>query len=251
MKQKDRYAMMQTDPNQLALEQERERMRQSVLSSVSHDLKTPLSCIIGALEIYNRTKDRLSAPQKETLLATALNEAYRLDKFVTNILDMAKLESKTVKVKNELFQIGELLEDCVSSYKAHFKSCDINLSTAPTTEEPAFVISDPALLARAVCIILDNAAKHGIKNPVITITYKRIKNRAIITIRDNGQGINELKLNHIFSKYERFSTKDHKEAGTGLGLPICSEIMQLLGGRVSAANCKDNSGAIFTLEFNT
>mgnify|MGYP001598008511 FL=1 len=249
MMQKDIYSMMPIEPNQLTLEQERESMRQSVLSSVSHDLKTPLSCIIGALEIYNRTKDRLSVDQKDTLLATALSEAYRLDKFVTNILDMAKLESRTVKVKNEPFQIGELLEDCVSSCGSNFKSYDINLSSSTTTE-PQFVISDPALLARAICIILDNAVKHGIKNPVISISYKRVGTRAAITIRDNGQGINEAKFAHIFSKYERFSTKDHKEAGTGLGLPICSEIMQLLGGHVSAANCADNSGAIFTLEFN-
>src|SRR4051812_36475440 len=96
-----------------AFEQERERLHRIVLSSVSHDLKTPLACIIGSLEIFERTKEKLTLEKRNTLINTALQEAYRLDSFITNILDMAKFESDAVKVKKEVCVMELLLEDCL------------------------------------------------------------------------------------------------------------------------------------------
>lgn len=85
---------MKKNPPENAFEQERERTHRGMMSSVSHDLKTPLACIIGALEIYKRTQETLSPENKETLINTALDEAHRLDRFVTSILDATRLENK-------------------------------------------------------------------------------------------------------------------------------------------------------------
>lgn len=229
-----------------AFEQERERLHRSVLTSVSHDLKTPLTCIIGSLEVYERTKEKLTFEKKNTLINTALKEAYRLDSFVTNILDMARLENGAVKLKKELCVMDLLLEDCLIMLGHRLHECDISIKAVPKAFS---VTTDALLLMRAVCILLDNAAKYSPLKPIIKVEYEKIGDQAVIRIEDNGPGIPESKLEEIFSKYARFAVEDHKHAGTGLGLPICREIMRLLGGTVTVKNLVGGKGAEFTLAF--
>src|SRR5436305_33782 len=112
-------------------EQERERLHRTVLTSVSHDLKTPLSCIIGSLEIYERTKEKLTLDKKNTLINTALQEAYRLDSFITNILDMAKLESNAIRLKKELCVMDLLLEDCLILLGRRLSECRVSIKPIP------------------------------------------------------------------------------------------------------------------------
>lgn len=225
--------------------QDHEQLHRNVLTSVSHDLKTPLTCIIGALEVYERSKEKLTLEKKNTLIHTALQEAYRLDGFITNILDMAKLENGDLALKKELCVMDLLLEDCLIMLGSRLRDSEVNIKAVGDT----FTLNtDPMLLTRAICIVLDNAAKYGPRHPVICVEYEKIEEQVIIRIGDNGLGIPKSKLEDIFSKYTRFAIQDHKHAGTGLGLPICREIMRLLGGTVTAANQK-GSGAEFTLAF--
>lgn len=232
----------QSDP----FEEEREKLHRAVLTSVSHDLKTPLSCIIGSLEIFERTKEKLTAEKKNTLIHTALQEAYQLDSFITNILDMAKLESGAVKLKKEVCVMDLLLEDCLVLLGHRLDACDVTIKAVPVTFP---VTTDPLLLMRAICIVLDNAAKYGTAHPKIGVEYEKVGSRVLICIRDDGPGIPKPKLKEIFSKYARFAIQDHKHSGTGLGLPICREIMRLLGGTVTVANCAGGKGVVFTLAF--
>ena len=104
---------------------ERELMHRQMMSSVSHDLKTPLASIIGSLEIHDQMKAQLKPEKKQALLDTALQEAYRLDNFITNILDMAKLENGQVRVKKELCDIGELLQACTNQLASRLKDSDV------------------------------------------------------------------------------------------------------------------------------
>ncbi len=229
-----------------SFEQEREKLHRAVLTSVSHDLKTPLSCIIGSLEIYERTKEKLTLDKKNILINTALQEAYRLDSFVTNILDMARLESGTVKVKKELCVMDLLLEDCLILLGRRLQECDVSIKAIPATFP---VTTDPLLLQRAICIVMDNAARYASLHPVINVEYEKAGDQVIIRVQDNGPGIPKEKMEEIFSKYARFAIQDHKHSGTGLGLPICREIMRLLGGTVTVANLTGGKGAVFTLAF--
>lgn len=234
-------------PHHESFELEREQLHRSVLTSVSHDLKTPLSCIIGSLEIFERTKDRLTIEQKDTLIDTALQEAYRLDSFITNILDMAKLESGAVKLKKEVCLMGLLLEDCLILLGRRLLNCEVRIKAVPATFS---VTTDPLLLMRAICILLDNAAKYCVSHrSVIDVEYEKIGDQVVIRVEDNGPGIPESKMEEIFSKYARFASQDHKHSGTGLGLPICREIMRLLGGTVTVENHPGGKGAVFTLSF--
>jgi len=225
---------------------ERERLHRNILSLVSHDLKTPLACIIGSLQIHERTKDKLSPDKKNILINTALEEAYRLDNFVTNILDMAKFESNAVTLKKELYSMEWLMEDCLILLGHRLRECDVHVRAIPA----AFPITtDSTLLIRAMGILLDNAAKFSSLHPVITVEYEKIGKQVLIRIEDNGPGIPESQQAEIFSKYTQFITPNHHPIGTGLGLPICWEIMRLLDGTVSVANRADSKGAVFTLSF--
>jgi two-component system sensor histidine kinase KdpD len=229
------------------LDREREHMHRQMLSSVSHDLKTPLASVIGSLEIYERLGDKLTPEKKEILIATALQEAYRLDNFITNILDMARLENGAVNVRQESCNIERLIKDCLTRLGNRLK--DTAVKTEVVQEVPE-VITDPTLLTRAVCLLLDNAVKYGGTPPAIHITYgKDEAQQSFIRIQDNGLGIPDTVKDSIFSKYTRFSRQDRQNAGTGLGLAICREIMRLLQGRVMAEN-QEGGGAVFTLYFS-
>ncbi len=232
--------------NSRTLDNGSEDLHRRILTSVSHDLKTPLACIIGSLEIFERSKQKLSQEKKDTLIHTALHEAYRLDGFITNILDMARLESGAVNVKKEPCDLDLLLDDCrvVMLQQAHGRVIAITGS-----HQPFMVMTDPLLLTRAVCILLDNAIKYSPLEAIIHMEYLTIEGLAVIRVLDNGSGIPEIKHEEIFSKYSRFALEDHIHSGTGLGLPICRAVMRLLGGTVTVTNRTETSGTIFTLAF--
>jgi two-component system sensor histidine kinase KdpD len=227
-------------------ERERERLHRQILSSVSHDLKTPLASIIGSLEVYERMDGRLSECQRQSLITVALQEAYRLDNFITNILDMAKLENGMVKLRRETVALGALLEDCITRLGHRLRESKV-LIEAPTG--PCELMTDPTLLARAVCLLLDNAVKYGGHPATIRIAFGQDdEGQRFICVMDNGAGVSEARLEDIFSKYTRLARGDQQNAGTGLGLAICRAIMRLLQGSVTAANDKEG-GMIFTLHF--
>jgi two-component system sensor histidine kinase KdpD len=221
----------------------REQMHRQMLSSVSHDLKTPLATMIGSLEIYQRMYEKLSPEKRATLVQSALMEAYRLDNFITNILDMAKLESGAVKAQPALFDLHLTLNDCVTRLGPRANQHKIrivgNADKSPKT--------DAALLARAVGLLLDNATKHAGKPAEIGVEYACDGKTITIHVRDNGPGIPAGREEAIFSKYTRLTRHDQQNAGTGLGLSICRQIMVLLGGDVTL-NKSAEQGAHFTLE---
>jgi len=222
---------------------ERERLHRQMLSAVSHDLKTPLVSIIGALEVLERMKDKLSDDKKLSLVNIALQEAYRLDNFIANILDMARLENKRVKIKREKIKIRDTIRHCLTGMNNHLRESTIHFNTSNSTE----VITDPVLLCRVLGLVLDNAIQYGGKSPVIHIEYGADEmNVGFITIRDNGEGIPEAQLKNIFSKYTQYGRQG--SSGTGLGLTISTAIMKLLNGTITAAN-HPNGGAVFTLRF--
>jgi len=224
-------------------EQIREQLHRQMLSAVSHDLKTPLATIIGALEIYIRMASRLTKEKNDELINSALGEAYRLDNFITNILDMAKLESSMVKVRFEQVNLTYLIKDCIIKLGPRGSRCAINLNS----HDGEVVNADPMLLGRAIGMVLENAMKHGGKPPTIDVNYgKSPDGGAFVSVRDHGPGLPQGKEEDIFSKYTRFSKADQQNAGTGLGLAICRRLVELQGGNVHGETHTDG-GAEFTL----
>lgn len=218
----------------------------NLLTSLATNINVPLSLIISSLEIFERTKDRLTPSKQDTLIDTALQESYRLNRLITNTFDLVKLENREVKVNKTSYMIEWLLEDCLTLLNKRISGCNITIK--PSLESFP-IITDRKLLMRAICIVVDNAAQHSPPNPAINIEYKRIDKQVIIDIKDNGPGINENRLEEIFTKQAELSMEDSNQAGNGLELIICREIMHLLGGTVKASNLSSGKGSVFTLAF--
>ncbi len=233
----------QNPEDSVVLDEEREQLHRKMLSSVSHDLKTPLASIIGALEVFDRMKDKLSDDKKLALTQVALQEAYRLDNFITNILDMARFENNLVKPREERTEIRAVINDCMLRLNNRLHGATIHFKPS----EPIEILTDPVLLTRAICLVIDNGVKYGGTPPIVNIECGRTDAQsAFITIHDNGLGVpNELR-EKIFSKYTRFVREDQQNAGTGLGLAITRIIMRLLHGGIDVSNHSEG-GACFIL----
>lgn len=223
----------------------REQIHRQMLSAVSHDLKTPLATIIGSLEIYSRMDEKLSREKQRSLVISALSEAYRLDNFISNILDMAKLESGMVQVNNEKCDLKSLLEDAITRLGPRRERGELRLQRIGSGST---VNTDPMLMGRAVQLLLENALRHTGKHPVVVVDYGIEGSKGVIRIRDNGPGIPRGQEKNIFSKYTRLGDSDTRNAGTGLGLAICQGIMRILSGEVKAEN-DTAGGAVFLLVF--
>lgn len=231
-------------PIEASLSEERERMHRAMLSSVSHDLKTPLASIIGSLEIYERMHERLSEEKKQMLIRTALSESYRLDNFITNILDMAKLENNMVSLRKEPLSLSSFLGDIITNLGPRI---DKNRVVLPQHIPAVKLHTDTTLLARAVSIVLDNAAKHGAYPITINYALNKERQEFQIIVADEGEGVPKGKEKDIFAKYTRYAKGDHQNAGTGLGLPIATEIMRILGGSLVALPSSIGAQFVFSL----
>ena len=237
--------MKKKSPPPENFDETREQIHRQMLSAVSHDLKTPLATIIGSLEIYNRMDEKLSREKQRSLVISALSEAYRLDNFISNILDMAKLESGMVQVNNEKCDLKSLLEDAITRLGPRRERGELRLQRIGSGST---VNTDPMLMGRAVQLLLENALRHTGKHPVVVVDYGIEGSKGVIRVRDNGPGIPRGQEKNIFSKYTRLGDSDTRNAGTGLGLAICQGIMRILSGEVKAEN-DTAGGAVFLLVF--
>jgi two-component system sensor histidine kinase KdpD len=230
-----------------AFDEQREQMHRQLFTAVSHDLKTPLSSMIGSLEIYQRLHGKLDAAKCEALIDTALQEAYRLDNFVSNILDMAKLESGIVTLRKTGFDLETLIRDCLTSLDNRLKGLQVTLHRDAVAAVEG--TGDTTLICRALTLLIDNAVRYGGAPPAIDIYFGAMApNLLRITVADNGKGVPAAQKEKVFEKYTRFAKSDSQNAGTGLGLPICRAVMKVMGGTVEIDN-HHTGGARFTLLF--
>lgn len=223
---------------------EREKLRSMLLSSVSHDLKTPLASVIGSLGVYRSMGERLPDEQKKTLINTALDEAQRLDSFITNILDMTRIESGQVQLKQEWVRPRDLVTDVQK--RLHIRLRNHTLVYKSTVDD--FEIhADIVMTGQVIQNLLDNAGKYTPEGSHIEISWgKNEPGEFFLSIRDTGAGIPESYLDKVFDKYARIKKQDSQAAGTGLGLAIAKAVMREQGGNITASNHVDG-GAIFTI----
>ena len=225
------------------IREEREKLRSMLLSSVSHDLKTPLASIIGALSIYRSQGKKLALEKQEMLIETALQESERLDSFITNILDMTHLESGKIEFKREWGDMQGIIQHVARRLEHRLRQHKIVIHPAPKNVE---IMMDIMMLEQVLQNVLDNACKYTPQGTLIEINSAIEGKDFVCSIRDHGTGLPNEKLEHVFDKYARLHKQDSQIAGTGLGLAICKAMMEAQGGSIVAANHPDG-GAIFTL----
>jgi two-component system sensor histidine kinase KdpD len=224
------------------LRAEGDRWRAALLASVSHDLKTPLASIIGALSSLRSYGARFDEETRGELLSTALEEAERLNRFVANLLDMTRLDAGAVAPKRASVDAGELIGAAVRRAQRLLARHRVELDIA--SDLPPLSL-DFVLMEQALFNVLDNAAKYAPEGTTVTVSAAREGEGVAITVSDEGSGIPEAELERIFDKFHRVRNADRQRAGTGLGLAIARGFVATQGGTLTAENRRDRSGTRF------
>jgi len=227
------------------IEVETEKLRSALLTSVSHDLRTPLASILGSATSLKTCRDSLDENAQRQLIETIREEAERLNRFISDLLDMTKLEAGAVALRTELVDVsdvvGSALRRAADVLKHHA------LQTALSPDLP-MVKLDPVLFEQVLFNLFDNAAKYAPSGSVIALSAERAGPSITLTLSDEGEGIPPADLDRIFQKFYRVRAADRQRAGTGLGLAISRGFIEAMGGRISAANRHDRRGAVFAIE---
>jgi two-component system, OmpR family, sensor histidine kinase KdpD len=224
---------------------ETERLRAALLTSISHDLRTPLASILGSVSSLRSFSDQYDAEQREELLATVQDEAERLNRFVGNLLDMTRLESGAIELRVDLFDVAEIAGAVLRRAAGMVARHRIELEIAPNL--PMLRV-DPVLFEQVLFNLLDNAAKYAPPGSRVDLRAWQEGEEVAIEVSDEGPGIPTDQLERVFDKFYRVAAQDRRRAGTGLGLAICRGFVEAQGGRISAANRRGRTGAVFTIQ---
>ncbi len=223
---------------------ETERLRSALLTSISHDLKTPLAAVLGAASALRDLGTKLSEAERLDLLTTVIDESERLNRFIANLLDMTKLESGAISPNVGLHDLGEIVGSALRRASRILSRHKVELDLAP--DLPMLEL-DAVLFEQVLFNLLDNAAKYAPVDTTIRIQTWQSGETVRLRVLDEGSGIPSPDLDHIFDKFYRAQKTDQVRAGTGLGLAISRGFVEAMHGTIVAANRSDRSGAAFTI----
>jgi two-component system sensor histidine kinase KdpD len=223
---------------------ETERLRSALLTSISHDLKTPLAAVLGAAGALRDLGSKLNNEQKVDLLSTVIEESERLNRFIANLLDMTKLEAGAIVPNTARHDLHEVVGSVLRRAKTILALHKIELDFADSLP---MVDLDAVLFEQVLFNLLDNAAKYAPAGTTITIRSGREGEFVLLQILDEGEGIPAPDLDHVFDKFYRAQKGDHVRAGTGLGLAISRGFVEAMRGTIGAANRTDHTGAVFSI----
>jgi two-component system sensor histidine kinase KdpD len=223
---------------------ETDRLRSALLTSISHDLKTPLASVLGAASTLRDLSGALTDGEKADLVATIIDESERLNRFIANLLDMTRLESGAVVPNTALHDLGEIVGSALRRASKILALHQVELELAAGL--PMLEL-DAVLFEQVLFNLLDNAAKYSPAGTTIRIRSWRDQDAVCLQVLDEGDGIPPGDLEHIFDKFYRAEKGDRLRAGTGLGLAISRGFVEALRGQITAANRTDRPGAIFAI----
>lgn len=210
--------------------EQNEVIRNALLTSLSHDLRTPLASITGAASSLRELGQNLNESNKDELLASIEQEAARLSGFISNLLDMSRIESGALKVKHDLIDVRDIIHSVIARAHRVFSKDIIKLNLASTI---SFIRGDGQLLEQVLFNLIDNAHKYGQGSDII-IHARDDGKYVLISVTDEGNGIKSSDLKFIFDKFYRGGKYDGRLAGTGLGLSICKGLIEAMEGTIEA-----------------
>jgi two-component system sensor histidine kinase KdpD len=223
---------------------ETERLRSALLTSISHDLRTPLASILGTVSSLRSYPEKYTKADREELFATLQDEAERLSRFVANLLDMTRLESGAIELNLELMDVAEIIGAALQRAGNILAGHHVDVEIEPGLP---MLRLDAVLFEQVLFNLLDNAAKYSPPGSSIDIRATRDGQLVEIEVVDEGPGIPPGDFERIFDKFYRVRSQDRRRAGTGLGLAICRGFVEALGGWIVARNRRDRSGAVLTI----
>ncbi len=220
---------------------ETERLRNSLLAALSHDLRTPLTALIGMSETLSLALARQGSPLHPEAQAIT-EQALRTAQLVSSLLDMARLQSGTVTLKRDWQSLEELAGSAIRSIASALKAHSVRVELPP---DLPLLFGDAVLLERVLVNLLENAAKYTPPGTAITLSALREGDQIQISVSDDGPGLPAGDVENLFRKFSR-GEKESSAPGVGLGLAICRAIVQAHGGVISASNrAAPAHGAVF------
>lgn len=230
------------------LARESERLRSALLASIAHDLRAPVTAVLGALTGLRDDHERFDPDTRNELIGIAQTETERLERFVSGVLQMTRLEAGGLEIKREPVDLADVVASAIRRARRSLGSRDIRVALEP--ELPLLKL-DFVLIEQAVYNLLDNAAKYSPERSTISVRGVRDDAEVVLQIIDEGAGIPNDNLERIFEKFYRVPDGALEQRGTGLGLAVCRGFVEALGGTITASNRTDRSGAILTVRLPT
>lgn len=234
-------AQLAEDAKTQALRARTEEMRSSLLSTVSHDLRTPLAAITGAATTLLDTSARMADAQRRDLLEAIYEEAERLERLVSNLLDMTRVESGSLNVKREWVPLEEIVVSALTRLEGRLEGRAIRTDIP---DDLPLISVDPILIEQVFVNLLDNIAKYTPEKSGVDIRARAADNALVVAVDDHGPGLPEGAEQRVF---EKFFCGPRTRGGVGLGLAICRGIVEAHGGKLVAEN-RDGGGATFRME---
>lgn len=216
---------------QARLAEETERLRSALLSSVSHDLRTPLSSMIGAASSLRDLSDRLSADDRRELLDGILGEGQRLNRYIGNLLDMTRLGHGALTLERDWAAPADLIGTAIRRTREMFPDTEIRPEV--DSELPLLRVH-PALIEQALVNVIENGARFAPEGTAVKIRAYATDDRLSIEVSDAGPGIPENERERVFEMFYRGGAVASEHPGGGLGLAICHGVMAAHGGSIAA-----------------
>jgi two-component system sensor histidine kinase KdpD len=218
------------------------KLYNTLFNSLSHELRTPIATILGAVDTLKENKSRLSTENQMELLSEIDIASIRLNRQVENLLNMSRLETGTLKLKQDWCDVNELLFSVIQKLQQVPQSRKIEF---PENEDLPLFKLDSGIMEQVIHNIIYNAIQYTPENSLISISAQYIDEKLTIIISDNGNGFSEDEIPFLFNKFYR--SPDSKAGGTGLGLSIVKAYIEAHHGTITAENNLPQ-GAKFTIQ---
>ena len=226
------------------LARENEQKKNDLIVYLAHDLKTPLTSMIGYLSLLDEIKD-MPKKQREKYVSVALNKSYRLEDLINELFDIARFNSETIMLEKEEINLTLMLEQIIDDFYPVLTENNKEIKLNYNGKVKIFV--DPDKLARVFGNLIKNAISYS-KDNLIMINVQPFNDFVTITISNKGKKIPEEKLDKVFEKFYRVdSSRTSKTGGSGLGLAIAKEIVELHDGSIKATSDDDFTNFIVNL----
>lgn len=214
------------------LARENEQKKDELIVYLAHDIKTPLTSMIGYLSLLSEIKD-MPQEQRNRYIDIALDKSYRLEDLINELFDVARFNSEKIVLEKEEINLNLMLEQIADDFYPTLK--EMNKKINFTSDEKTILYADPDKLSRVFNNLIKNAVNYSKENTDIDISIMTKENQATVKITNKGKQIPKEKLDKIFEKFYRLdSSRTSKTGGSGLGLAIAKEIVELHGGRIYA-----------------
>ena len=219
------------------------------LSSMSHELRSPLTAILGFAQLMESEMPPPTAPQKESA-AQILKAGWHLLKLIEEILDLAKVESGHVPLSKEPVSLSEVIFECQSMIEPQAQQRGLNM-TFPKFDGQLFVLADRTRVKQVLINLLSNAIKYNIKRGAVYVTCTLdTPGRVRVSIRDTGAGLYPEQVRQLFQEFNRLGQETGREEGTGIGLVVAKRLVELMGGVIGVESAV-GVGSVFWFELST